>query len=200
MECRRCPSYFVRMFSNKEKFAGDLGRYLGRTILPVQVESIVSILEEIEREEITDPYQIAYILATAWHESRLKPIKEIRAKPGSAVWNMQTRYWGSGFYGRGFVQLTWRKNYAKFSKILGVDLVSNPDLVLDVKIGAKVLVVGMAQGLFTGKSLNDYFKPGGSPEWFGARKIVNGTFQADKVANAAVRILPVVIVNQDKEV
>ena len=36
---------------------------------------------------------------------------------------------GSKFVGRGFNQLTGKSNYRKYSKLLGVDLVNNPDLL-----------------------------------------------------------------------
>lgn len=47
---------------------------------------------------------------------------------------------GWRFRGRGFNQLTFRGNYDKFGKLIGKDLVSNPDLVNDPLIASKVLV------------------------------------------------------------
>ncbi|MFA6089820.1 MAG: peptidoglycan-binding protein, partial [Candidatus Woesearchaeota archaeon] len=48
---------------------------------------------------------------------------------------------GDKFKGRGFVQLTGRANYTKYSKSLGLDtqLVKNPDLANDPEIAAKIL-------------------------------------------------------------
>lgn len=143
------------------------------------------IIEECERQRVVLPEQIAYVLGTAWHESKLMPIKEIRAKPGSDVWRMQEKYWHTNYYGRGFVQLTWSSNYAKFSELLGVDLVSNPDLCLRVEYAAQILVIGMRDGLFTGRKLSDYFKEGKKPMWVKARRIVNAMFHAERVATYA---------------
>lgn len=53
---------------------------------------------------------------------------------------------GDGFkyVGRGFIGLTGRANYEKFSKITGFDLVSNPELANDPKIAAEIAVKYMS--------------------------------------------------------
>ncbi|MTV47149.1 glycoside hydrolase family 19 protein, partial [Streptococcus pneumoniae] len=89
---------------------------------------------------------VAYMLATAYHECRFQAIKEIRAQPGTKIYDLQNRYWNTGFYGRGYIQLTWRKNYEKFSELLQQDFVGNPDLVLVPENAAKILVHGMVEG------------------------------------------------------
>jgi putative chitinase len=152
--------------------------------------NLALILAECAAHGVTDPAQVAYIIGTAWHESRLKCIREIRAKPGTVVRTMQDRYWHTGYYGRGFVQLTWKRNYEKFSKLLGIDLVTNPDVVLNAEIGAKILVMGMRDGLFTGQKLAKWIAPGREPDWRNARRVVNGTFHAEYVTRAAVKVLP----------
>lgn len=173
-----------------ETLPDNIGRHFKMKITPVQSEAIRHILFFANREGCTDPRQIAYILATAYHEARFQLIPEIRAKPGTQVWNMQEKYWHTGYYGRGLCQLTWKKNYQKFQDLLGLPLVENPDLVLDVKVSAEILVVGMLRGLFSGVSLSRYFPPApAAPRWLSARRTVNGTFQAEKVASAARAIL-----------
>ena len=81
---------------------------------------------------------------------------EKRAKPGTKLFEQQERYWKSGYYGRGFVQITWKLNYKKFGYLLGLDLVKIPYLALDKSIAAKILCVGMSRGLFTGNKISDY--------------------------------------------
>lgn len=48
---------------------------------------------------------------------------------------------GDGFKyrGRGFIQITGKENYDKVGKIIGVDLVNNPDLANDPEIAAKIV-------------------------------------------------------------
>lgn len=136
--------------------------------------------------KIDDDRKLAYMLATAWHESLFKPISEIRAKEGTGLRKIQDRYWNTGFYGRGYVQLTFESNYRKFSELIGADLVENPDLVLIPDNAAKILVIGMQTGAFTGVSLGTYF--GKETDWLNARRIVNGTDQKERIAEAAKKI------------
>lgn len=84
--------------------------------------------------------------------------------------------------GRGFVQITGHDNYAKFSKILGIDILNNPDLALSDDVAAKIIVIGMRDGVFTGHKLSNYFEPA-SADWVGARSIVNGQDKAQQIAN-----------------
>ncbi|NTJ63547.1 hypothetical protein G6M50_38035 [Agrobacterium rhizogenes] len=86
--------------------------------------------------------------------------------------------------GRGYCQITGHDNYAKFSKLLGVDLVSNPDLAMSDDIAAKIIVVGMRDGIFTGHKLSNYFEPD-SADWVGARRIINGQDKAQQIASYA---------------
>jgi putative chitinase len=89
---------------------------------------------------------------------------------------------GWKYRGRGFVQITGRANYGKFATILGIDLVGNPDLALSDDVAAKIIVIGMRDGVFTGHKLSNYFEPA-SADWVGARCIVNGQDKAQQIAN-----------------
>ena len=112
-----------------------------------------SIIQEATAIGVTDLGQLAYILATAIGECHVRPIKEYRGTAGTSHRARQDRYWFTGFYGRGFVQLTWRDNYQKFSDLLKIDLVGNPDLALNPTYAAKIITYGMKNGTFTGLRL-----------------------------------------------
>lgn len=144
--------------------------------------------------------QCAYVLATAYHETAhtMKPVRETLAKSDaqakavlSRAWKtgklrqVKRDYWSDGWFGRGYVQLTHEKNYAKAGKALGVDLVGNPGLALEPTIAAKILVDGMTKGMFTGKKLSDYINEN-KVDYRGARRIVNGTDRAADIAKYAV--------------
>ena len=139
------------------------------------------IIKECKRQGLSLP-QCAYVLATAWHETAytMKPIKErggqryLRSKP----------YWP--YYGRGYVQLTWKRNYAKAARIFRQPFVKNPDLVMKPEFAAPILVRGMKEGWFTGKKLSDYINDS-RKDYTNARRIVNGLDRARKIAGHARR-------------
>jgi predicted chitinase len=64
------------------------------------------------------------------------PVKFFNFVYGGKFGNSITE--GFAYRGRGFNQLTYKENYKKYSDILNLDLVKNPDLVNDPKIAAKV--------------------------------------------------------------
>ncbi|QDP58746.1 MAG: putative chitinase class I [Prokaryotic dsDNA virus sp.] len=136
--------------------------------------------------------KIAYVLATAYHETaRFQYMEEIGKGHGKA-YAARCVVMGTGsavtetaqYHGRGFVQLTWLGNYARMSAALGRDLVSDPDLVKEPAIAAEVIWRGMLKGMFTGKRLSDYVG-GGQTDYVGARRTVNGTDKADLIAGYA---------------
>jgi hypothetical protein len=124
--------------------------------------------------------QMAYVLATACHETAhtMKPISET----GSEQYLRSKKYWP--YIGRGYVQITWRENYVKAGKVLGVDFVSEPELLLKPEYAAPVIIAGMVEGWFTGKKLSDYITLQKS-DFRNARRIVNGTDKAELIAGYA---------------
>lgn len=131
--------------------------------------------------------QSAYILATVYHETArtMQPIEEYGG------WN--TRY--APWFGRGYIQLTWEENYKKQQeKLKGMPLVhlhdipyqvhDNKDLALNPHTSAIITVWGMKDGDFTGKKLDDYIN-NQSVDYVNARRIVNGTDRAEKIAEYA---------------
>lgn len=127
--------------------------------------------------------QTAYILATAyWETARtMKPVKEAYWLP--ETWRKKNlRYYP--WYGRGYVQLTWEANYQKMEALLGLDLTSNPDVVMSPYIAVEILVTGMLEGTFTGKALGQYVTLHKS-DYRNARRVVNGTDKAGEIATIA---------------
>lgn len=125
--------------------------------------------------------QCAYVLATAFHETAhtMKPVREM----GGEKYLKSKPYYP--YVGMGFVQLTWKRNYEKAGRALGVDFVANPKRLLEPAYSAAILVTGMKEGWFTGKSLEDYITLYKS-DYTGARRIVNGTDRAKLIAGHAV--------------
>jgi RHS repeat-associated protein len=157
---------------------------------PDALEHIHGILLAANAQGITDPSHIAYMLATAQHESRMGATM----LEDSSGWQYEGRKDlgnvkpGDGplFKGRGYAQLTGRTKYKEFSRVTGVDLVGKPDRALEPSIAARVLVHGMVHGSFTGVGLRMF---GSDPEFdfFNARKIVNSLDRAAKIAKIAMK-------------
>ncbi len=156
--------------------------------------SIPLILEECQRDGVVDLGQIAYILATARHESRLGQwmlefasgaAYEGRSDLGNTQPGDGVRY-----KGRGFVQITGRLNYTRWSDRSGLDLLGNPKLTEEYNIAAIILVLGMRDGSFTGHKLDDYIS-GDRRDFVNARRIVNGMDKAQLIAGYARDFLKV---------
>ncbi len=148
-----------------------------------------------------DNRHLAYILASVFHETggRMVPVRETfastdagaiaaldKAYKAGRLGQVSEPYWRKdadkkSWFGRGDIQITHKVNYAKVGKRIGVDLVGNPSLALDVDISAEIAIVGMLEGLFTGKKLPDYFNLK-KDDPVGARAIVNGRDKAKLIA------------------
>lgn len=141
-----------------------------------------------------DGRKLAYILATAWHESRLRPVREcfastdIEARLCVADRPYGNEVNGHVYYGRGFVQLTWLNNYIEMGHVLGIQLADDPDKALVPDTAALIMVEGMMDGLFTGKKLSDYINAGGA-DYRDARRTVNGTDRAALIEGYALDII-----------
>lgn len=79
------------------------------------------------------------------------------------------------FYGRGFVQITWMENYAKFDKALGLGgtLLADPDRALEFDVAYDIWSLGMRTGMFTGRRLSEFISGADVVDYVGARAIVN---------------------------
>lgn len=153
----------------------------------------------------------AYMLATAWHETAdtMQPIKE---KGGAAYFtrlydvggdrpklciSMGNTCAGDGprHCGRGYVQVTWKSNYAKLDQKAAEagltkpgEILANPDLAMRPDIAALALLDGMQEGWFTGKKLSTYLPAQGvatHDQYVSARRIINGTDRAELVEDYA---------------
>lgn len=145
------------------------------------------------RDGTGDDRKLAYILATAMHET---------GGTGHAVHEgLNDNYWparyaDSGYWGRGFVQLTWEDNYEGMEDETGVDLSEHKEAALLPALSAIVTVDGMLDGDFSrdGTPLNDFIPVNnddqGTPQqepadYFNARRTVNGTDRAADIAAEA---------------
>lgn len=175
----------------------------GGALKAKQVEGLTGLLDYWESNySRKDDRWLAYVLGTAFHEvdKKMQPIKEYGgdayfmrmydktgARPHVAAELGNTQVGdGKRFPGRGFVQLTGRKNYLFWTQKTGVDLVADPNKAMDLNVATQVIFEGMRLGTFTGKKLADYFNDN-KEDWVNARRIVNGLDKAHLIAGHAKR-------------
>lgn len=129
--------------------------------------------------------QIAYVLATAYWETNqtMKPVKEAYFLGSKAeAYRKKLKYYP--YYGRGYVQLTWKENYKKASVYIDADFVGLPDLAEKTENAVKITAYGMRDGWFTGKTLSNYINKT-KIDYVNARRIINGLDSAQDIAKIA---------------
>lgn len=186
-------------------FAGIRQQPFDGKLTAGQAGGVTAILDEWDRRRLTDPRWLAYMLGTAKWETdhTMQPIQEAGGtayltrnydvkgrNPARARLNGNVAP-GDGvrYSGKGFVQLTWRNNYEKMTRLLRksgvqVDLVARPDLATRPDVASFVMFEGMIGGAFTGKKLADYFNAR-TTDWINARRIINGVDKAAEIAGIA---------------
>jgi len=161
-----------------------------------QTDGLNEILAAAEGDtEITDIRWLAYMLATVKHEcaDRWKPIEEFGKGKGYKYGNPVTvtdpegKQYTNVYYGRGYVQLTWDWNYRQFGNFLKNRLLYEPQLALDAEIAYQIMSYGMRHGSFTGAGLPKYINVTGC-DYVNARRIINGTDQAQRIAGYATKL------------
>jgi len=175
-----------------------------------QVDGLNVILDEWDKRALTELSWLAYMLATAFHETArwMQPVIETRqgseasnpsvdiaiarldhAWAAGKLGSVRSPYWrkdpsGLSWLGRGFVQLTFKTNYLNAQARSGIKCADNPDLMLQAAPAATVMFDGMIGGWFTGKKLADYLGAG-KHDYFNSRRIINGLDHAGDIANYA---------------
>lgn len=189
---------------DRDHFFKAVRPQFGGALKQPQVDGLTLILNEYEHRQWHDLRHLAYILATTQHETAatMQPIKEyggdqyfhdrydIGGKHPEIARQLGNTQPGDGvkFCGRGYVQLTGRRNYAKAGAKAGVDLLAHPEHVMEPPVALGVLFDGMAEGWFTGKNLSNYFDID-SDDPVNARRIINGLDRAAQIATLHAHFL-----------
>lgn len=160
-----------------------------------------------------DKYRLSYMLATIQHETggTFNPVEEANW----LKWESRKKYFekmydpilgnpekrkkmaldngnteagdGVKYFGRGYVQITWKNNYQKMKDKFGIDLVNFPSLALENELAMNILIFGSETGFFTGVKLEKYIS-NEKKDYFNARKVINGLDKAKTIENYANKI------------
>lgn len=185
-------------------FFASIRPLFGGSLSQAQVDGINAIRDAWRLYGDGSVNKEAYALATPNVETggTYEPIYERGARsyfdkyePGTKLGKKlgnTTKGDGYRYRGRGLVQITGRDNYRRVGREINLDLEGNPDLALELKTAAKILVVGTMRGWFTGKGLGDYIDDVDDAddedlrEFMQARRTVNGQDKAEKIGRDAL--------------
>lgn len=187
---------------DREAFFAALRRresgVFGTSLSQAQVDGTEALIDSMIRNKVNDPWHAGLICANVYKETGgyMLPIKETVQRGhkdknpsdaevirrldrawarGQLTW-VKTPYWRDGAFGRGPIQTTHWRNYIKMGRRLGLPLREKPELLIEPSHGADSAVIGMMEGLYTGRKVTDYRLPADlDNEWkTHPRRIVNG--------------------------
>jgi len=167
---------------DRDKYFDAIRASLFHSMSQSQVDGQNDMISEWEANYADkDIRWLAYALATAYHETsqEMQPIAEY-GKGSGMEYGKKDPETGQTYYGRGYVQLTWRDNYAKADAELQLDPKCewDADQQLRANVAAPTMYIGMIEGWFRGDSkgrqtLARYFDSD-TEDAYGAREIING--------------------------
>jgi predicted chitinase len=159
---------------------------------PFDSEDRQAVIQAITHECVAQglhlPTQIAYVLATTkWETAQtFRPVEEAFWLKKAESYRKKLKYYP--FYGRGYVQLTWKNNYQSYGDILDLPMVSTPSIALDPQVALFVLVHGFKVGTFTGRKITDFIDEQAT-DFVRARRCINGTDKSQEIAELAQEFL-----------
>ncbi len=184
---------------NYEMGDGNVAIQKGSTSLTEHMKAGIGVLLDAwDRQADPDKRRLAFILATARRESRntFSPLREApgcgddescRERAIEALLARRAQQSGKSpkpnyalpdanghrYYGRGFIQLTLKRNYKAASERLGLDLVNDPDKVMEAALAADILVRAMLEGWYGSRRPLSFYINGSKEDWINARNNVN---------------------------
>lgn len=172
---------------------------------PAVRDRLREIFDYLEKNpDISDIRTLAYVLATFRHETNgtFRPMAEYgspemlearygpETRIGRALGNTEPGD-GARWRGRGFIQVTGRRNYQRVNQALGLggtpdDVVADPERMLRPGVAFRVAIWAINDGAFTSRKLSD-FVTAEKADYVNARKVINGLDHAQPIAADALK-------------
>jgi len=177
---------------NKTAFYATVRARLG-PLSASQVAGFETVLAAIDGAPLSHQ---AYMLATAWHETA-KTMLPVREGLGVSDNYRRTHFRYYPHYGRGYVQTTWERNYARLDEEAAEagltkpgEIMANLDLAMRPDIAAFALRRGMEEGWYDaqGKTMAQRLPTHGTAtkaQYINARYLVNIQDKADLIEDYA---------------
>lgn len=174
----------------------------GGVLTQRNIDGVEPLLNYWEKHKKSEPLEyLAYILAGVFRETggRMVPVREGFAESDKEAQRRVEEYCrkhgkknyaepshGFSWFGRGRIQNTHYANYVKIRDRYGIDVVSNPSLLLESEPDAKVTIEGHFDGIWTGRKLENFWTTDEKGHKVfdakNARKIVNGLDHASEIS------------------
>lgn len=170
-------------------FAADTIATILQAPLPNVQRNWPLVVEALEGLQLLEPAVEVAAIASIGAESYLfAPEKE----PGSAAYFRRMYEFdrslgnhepgdGAKYCGRGFVPLLGRSGYARFGKLVGADLLEQPDLALEPAVAARILAYDFM--------LKGVAKAAAEDDWVKVRRLVHGDLSGWKRFNGILKPL-----------
>ena len=182
------------LFDRKIFFDAVRGLLFHGSMTQRQVDGMDAILTAWEANPRSPNLRwLSYPLATTAHETgfAMWPIEEY-GKGEGMNYGKKDPETGQTYYGRGFVQLTWRDNYARADDELGYGTTSkdfdslewDAGNALNLDVASEVMFQGMDEGWFRSDSKG----PHNLDRWF--NDTVDDSYMAREIINGDKHIIP----------
>lgn len=180
---------------NRKAFFDNYRSKFGKLSQPL-VDNLNFLLSKFDTGRFKLPTQMAYMLATIKHETNntFYPVMEGFYLKTGRIGKLYNYYsihnpkaiksiFPNGieqptYEGRGYVQITHDSNYAKFG------IADHPEKALEPETAFNIMESGMANGFFTGHTLQDFVNEN-ETDYYSARRVINGKDKASLIAGYA---------------
>jgi hypothetical protein len=159
------------MFKPEAFLRGVRAGAFGGKMSKQQEDGCIFLVGQWRSRPRSDQRHLAYALATAeWEtDGQMQPIDD-----GSA----------ERFRGRGYILRTGQPFYERISSLCSIDLVAEPERLLEPEIAAESLFNGLQAGAFTGDEISTFLNDT-TVDWVGARRAAGDLHNAGAIASVA---------------